>query len=57
MQDGSREIISVNPSEMALSRLPPIAIAKETNAPIPPREDNHLDVQAAGTVTVSLVVL
>ena len=42
---------------MALSRLPPIATAKETKAPMPPREDSHLDVQAAGTVTVSLDVL
>jgi hypothetical protein len=57
MQDGRREIINVNPSEMALSRLPPIATAKETKAPMPPREDSHLDVQAAGTVTVSLDVL
>src|SRR6266581_1481537 len=57
IQDGRREIINVNPSAMALSRLPPIATAKETNAPIPPSDDNHLDVHAAGTVTVSLIVL
>ncbi len=57
MHDGRREIIRVNPREIALSRFPPIATAKERNAPIPPRDESHLDVQAAGTVTVSLDVL
>src|SRR5690348_15856685 len=57
MHDGRREIIRVNPSEIALCRLPPIAIGGESKAPMPPRDDRQIDVQAAGTVTVSLVVL
>ena len=57
MQDGSREIMRVNAREKARSRLPPIATAKDTNAPTLPIDANHLEVQAAGTVTVTRVIL
>ncbi len=54
MQEGSRESSSVLDREMALSRLPPKATAKETKAPRLPRDASHFDIQAPGTVTVTL---
>ena len=57
MQEGSNEKKSVKASETALSRFPPKVTAKDTNAPTPPMEANHLEVHAAGTVTVILGIL
>ena len=57
MHEGSNDTSSVVASEEALSRLPPSETAKITNAPRLPRLVSHLDIQAAGTVTVILLGL
>jgi len=57
MHEGSRETRRVKASEIALSSFPPVATANETKAPRLPREASHLDVQAAGTVMVTLDML
>ena len=57
MHDGKSETNRVNASEIALSKFPPIVKANDTNAPMPPADDSHLEVHEAGTVTVTLDVL